>query len=147
MSRGIQYSKDEERIALNVLDQKGAFRRKTHRLKRRKYHNKCLNHVWHMDGNDKLRPLGFYVHGCIDDFSRNIIWLHVANTNKDPAVIACYFLKEVEAFNGTATKIRAGLASEIFTYTAYRRFFGKTIMMNFLAIEAFNTVNQPHTNV
>ena len=62
-----------------------------------------------MDGNDKLRPFGFYVHGCIDGFSRNIIWLHVANRSKDHAVIAYYFLKTVEAFNGSATKSRADL--------------------------------------
>ena len=41
-----------------------------------------------------------------------MIWLHVANTNKDPAVIAYYLLKKVETFNGTATKIRADLGSE-----------------------------------
>ena len=65
-----------------------------------------------MDGNDKLRPFGFCVHGCIDGFSRKVIWLHVGNTNTDPVVIACYFVKEVEAFSGTATKIRADLGSE-----------------------------------
>ena len=108
----MQYSKETIRIALNVLDQKGVSRRKSHRLKRRKYRNKGSNHVWHMDGNDKLRPFGFYVHGCIDGFSRKIIWLHVANTNKDPAVIAYYFLKEVKVISGTATKIRADLGSE-----------------------------------
>ena len=59
-----------------------------------------------------MRPFDVYVHGCIDGFSGKIIWLHVANTNKDPAVIAYYFLKEVEAVNGTATKIRADLRSE-----------------------------------
>ena len=73
MSRGIQYSKEAVRIALNVLDQEGVSRRKSRRLKRRKYCNKGPNHVWHMDGNDKLRPFGFYVHGCIDGFSRKII--------------------------------------------------------------------------
>ena len=65
-----------------------------------------------MDGNDKLKPFGFYVQGCIDGFIRKIIWYHVANTNKDPAIIAYYFLKEVEVINGTATKIRADLGSE-----------------------------------
>ncbi|KAK6988781.1 hypothetical protein R3P38DRAFT_2377518, partial [Favolaschia claudopus] len=25
-----------------------------------------LNALWHMDGNEKLRPWGFYVHGCVD---------------------------------------------------------------------------------
>ena len=70
MSSGIQYSKEAVRIALNVLDPEGVSRRKSHRLKRRKYRNKGLNHAWRMDGNDKLKPFGFYVRGCIDGFSR-----------------------------------------------------------------------------
>ena len=65
-----------------------------------------------MNGNDKLRPFACYVHGCIDGFSRKIIWLHIANTNKDRAVIAYYFLKDVEVISGTATKIRADFLSE-----------------------------------
>ena len=125
MSRGIQYSKEAVRIALNVLDQEGVSRRKSRRLKRRKYCNKGPNHVWHMDGNDKLRPFGFYVHGCIDGFSRKIIWLHVANTNKDPAVIAYYFLKEVKVISGTATKIRADLGSENSYVYGIQMFFGR----------------------
>ena len=112
MSRGIQYSKEAVRIALNVLDQEGVSRWKSYRLKRQKYRNKGSNNVWHMNGNDKYRPFGFYVHGCIDGFGRKIIWLHVANKNKDPAVIAYYFLKEAEVINGTATQIRADLGSE-----------------------------------
>ena len=123
MSKGIQYSKEAVRIALNVLDQEGVSRRKSRRLKRRKYCNKGPNHVWHMDGNDKLRPFDLYVHGCIDGFSWKIIWLHVGNTSKDPAVTAYYFLKEVEVINGTATKIRADLGSENFYVYGIQKFF------------------------
>ena len=65
-----------------------------------------------MDSNDNLKPFGFYIHGCVDGFSRKIIWLHVANTNKEPAVIAYYFLMEIEVINGTTTKTRADLGSE-----------------------------------
>ena len=54
MSRGIQYSKHAVRIALNVLNQEGVSRGKTHRLKRQKHCNKGPNHVWHMNGNDKF---------------------------------------------------------------------------------------------
>ncbi len=24
------------------------------------------NHVWHIDGYDKLKPFGFPIHGCVD---------------------------------------------------------------------------------
>ena len=76
-----------------------------------------------MDGNDKFRPFGFYVHGCIDGFNEKIIWLHVTNTHKDPAIIAYYFLNEVEAFNQTATKIRVDLGSETSYVYGIQTFF------------------------
>ena len=65
ISSGIQDSKEAVRTALNVLDPEGVSRRKSHRLKQQKYRNKGPNHDWHMDGNDKLKPFGFYVHSCI----------------------------------------------------------------------------------
>ena len=37
------------------------------------------------------------------------------------------------------------LDEEILMSMVYKRSFGERIMMNFLAIEAFNTVNQPQT--
>jgi hypothetical protein len=33
------------------------------------------NFAWHADGYDKLKPYGFPIHGCIDGFSRRLIWL------------------------------------------------------------------------
>ena len=64
------------------------------------------NYCWHVDGLDKLKTYGFAIHGCIDGYgtvivsngvmiqvSRNILWLQVATTNNDSAVIAGYFLK------------------------------------------------------
>ena len=77
-----------------------------------------------MDVNDILRPFGFYVHGCIDGFKRKIIWLQVANTNKNRAVIAYYFLKKGEAFNEPQRKLGQILDQRILMYMAYRRFFG-----------------------
>ena len=146
-SRGIQDSKEAVRIALNVLDPEDVCRRKSHRLKRQKYRNKGPNHVWHMDSNDNLKPFGFYIHGCIDGFSRKIIWLHVANTNKEPAVIAYYFLMEIEIINGTTTKTRADLGSETTYLCGIQMFVRRNDNDEALVIEAFNTVNQPQTSV
>ena len=44
------------------------------------------NFLWHLDGYDKLKQFGFAIHGCIDGFSRFIIWLESASTNNDPKV-------------------------------------------------------------
>ena len=48
--------------------------------------------VFHIDGNDKLKRWGFAIHGCVDGFSRKIMWLVVATTNNDPLVVANHFL-------------------------------------------------------
>ena len=99
------------------------------------YCNKGPNHVWNIDRNDKFKRFGFYVHRFIDGFSRKTIWLPVANTNKD----------EVEVINGTATKIRTDIGSENYYVCGIKTLFAETIMVSYLAVEAFNTVNH-HQN-
>lgn len=56
------------------------------------------NFCWHIDGNDKLKTYGFSLHGCIDGYSRKVLWLEVATTNKDSAIIAGYYLRAVEKY-------------------------------------------------
>ena len=46
------------------------------------------NHLWDIDGYDKLKPFGFCIHGAIDGFSRRILWLDVGYTNNYPTVIS-----------------------------------------------------------
>ncbi len=73
-----------------------------------------------MDGYDKLKPYGFPIHGCIDGFSRRILWLNVARTNNNPAIIAKFFFINtvveegrcptiVRTDNGTENVIVAGI--------------------------------------
>ncbi|KAF7372343.1 Integrase catalytic domain-containing protein [Mycena venus] len=42
-------------------------------MKRRVYRVRGANAVWHFHANEKLTPWGFYVHGCIDGYSRLLI--------------------------------------------------------------------------
>ena len=63
---------------LKEIDPVGTAERKSHRLKRRQFVSPGPNHSWHIDGYDKLKPYGFPIHGCVDGFSRRIIWLKVA---------------------------------------------------------------------
>ena len=62
--------------------------RKRKRLHRRRYVADGPNCAWNLDGRDKLKPFGFSIHGCIDGFSRNLILLEVASSNKKPELIA-----------------------------------------------------------
>lgn len=52
------------------------------------------------------------INGCIDGFSRRIMWLEVRSTNNDAAVIADHFLGCVCQMKGTARIVRTDLGTE-----------------------------------
>ena len=61
--------KENVRELLNILDPEEVELRTRRRLKRRQYITKGPNHLWHIDGYDKLKPFGFCIHGAINGFS------------------------------------------------------------------------------
>lgn len=85
---GLQARKEDVRVILQELDREGVMTRQARRLTRRQYYAPGPNFIWHLDGNDKLVPYGIGIHGCIDGFSRKLIWLNAYVTNKDPMIIA-----------------------------------------------------------
>ena len=89
---GLVVRRDAVRRVLRVLDPEGVEARLRHRLRRRTYRGKGPNRTWHIDGYDKLKPFGFCIHGCIDGYSRRIMWLEVGPSNNNPAIICQYFL-------------------------------------------------------
>ncbi|XP_065909324.1 uncharacterized protein [Dysidea avara] len=70
------------------------------------------DYIWHCDGYDKLKPYGFAIHGCIDGYSRRILWLHVSPSNNDPYIIAGYYLNCVEKLAGCPTILRTDRGTE-----------------------------------
>jgi len=119
----IKTSRDKVYNFMKELDPDGLNRRAAKRLKRRDYTSKGPNYVWHLDGYDKIKPYGFCIHGCIDGFSRKILWLEVASTNNNPAVIASYFINYVSKVKGTARRVRSDLGSENLNIAGIQRFF------------------------
>ena len=101
------YTFNSVRLALKSIDPDGIARRSKHRLKRRKYINCGPNYVWHIDGNDKLKPFGFCIHAGIDGFSRKILWLKVSYTNKDTLVVCQYYLDAISTLGTLPKKVRA----------------------------------------
>jgi len=77
---------------ISILDSAGVAAGTARRLRRREYFSKGPNYLWHFDGYDKLKPYGLCVSGCIDGYSRYIIWLRVYKTNNDPKVINGYYM-------------------------------------------------------
>ncbi|KAH0561270.1 hypothetical protein KQX54_015789 [Cotesia glomerata] len=70
---------------LKILDPEGIANRYGNKLRRRRYISPGPNFMWHLDGYDKLKQFGFAIYGCIDGFSRKVMWLEVATTNNYPA--------------------------------------------------------------
>lgn len=50
------------------------------------------NHVWHIDCYDKLKLYGLAISGCIDGYSRKVLWLVCGASNNEPGVIAQNYL-------------------------------------------------------
>ena len=54
--------------------------RKSRYIKRMVYTCDGPNNTWHADGNDKVKSCGFRIHGCVDGFSRKVLWLKVTRS-------------------------------------------------------------------
>ena len=109
---GIQVPRETVRLIVKELDPEGVKERRARTLRRRTYRTPGPNYVWHVDGYDKLKPYGFPVHGCIDGYSRKILWLKVSRTNNDPAVTGQHFLDAVEKYDGCPSILRTDDGTE-----------------------------------
>ena len=45
-----------------------------------------------IDGNGKLKPLGFSIHGCIIGYSKKGLRLEVSSSNKNPHIVAKLYM-------------------------------------------------------
>ena len=90
---------------LRIVVPVGVENRSSYRLERRQYRSKGPNYImiWHTDGYDKLKPFGFCIQGCIDGYSRRIIWLEGGVTNNYPDVTAGYFLDAIHSVDAWCT--------------------------------------------
>lgn len=75
--------------------------RKRRRFTRRYFYAAGVNHVWCQDQHDKWGPrFGLWLHNSIDPFTGWNNWLKVWWTNKQPRLIASYFLNTVRDYGG-----------------------------------------------
>ena len=105
------------------LDPDGVRERRAHRMKRRTYQNTGPDDAWHCDGYDKLKPFGFPIHGCIDGWSRKIIWLHLTRSNNLPSNIAMYYLEAVDEMGGCPVDLITDLGTENGMIAGIQAFF------------------------
>lgn len=92
-------------MILSALDTKDQILEKK-RLQRRIYRTKGPNYLLHLDSYDKIKPFAIAIHGCIDGFSRKIIWLNAYSTNNDPRIVASYYIDVVDEAGGCPFMLR-----------------------------------------
>ena len=134
---GVQFSYELVRVALKEIDSEGVKRREKRRLKRRKYTNAGPNDVWHIDGNDKIKPFGFGIHGGIDGFSRKILWLRVADTNKNPGIVSSYYIKAIQVLQAAPRRVRGDRGTENGTVYGIQRFLRRNHTDSFNGQKSF----------
>ena len=120
--KGFAVDKDSVRFTLKELDPEGVALRSRHKLRRRKYYAKGPNDIWILDGNDKLKPYRFSIHGRIDGFSRKILWLKLSPSNKNPSEMVHYYLNTVLKVGGVPRRMRADRGVEDATVPVLQRF-------------------------
>ena len=98
---------------------------------------KSPNYLWHMDGYDKLKPLGFCINGAMDSYSRRVLWLEVASTNNDPEIIGSYFMDYVSVIGVTACIILADRGTENVHVECIQRFFRRLSQDDFAGDRSF----------
>lgn len=142
LKNNLVISMEKVRLILKVLDRQGVEFRKRRKLKRREYISDGPNSIWHIDGYDKLKPFGITIHGCIDGFSRKIIWLKAGITNNDPKVIAGYYLESVVRCGGCPKTIRSDFGTENKYVEDMQTFFHRHAMHSKCFIYGSSTHNQ-----
>ena len=108
--------------AMKHLDPIGVNTRRRGTLRRRLHYSQGPNWVWHLDGYDKLKPYGFEIHGCIDGYSRRVLWLSVIRSNKDPKEVCNLYLNYLLIAKGVPRKIVADRGTENVNIASSQRF-------------------------
>lgn len=80
-------------------------------VSRRQYSVPWPNSLWHLDGHHSLIRWGLVIHGCIDGFSRRIMFLRCNNNNLSQTVLEL-FLKAVEKDGLWPSRIRVDYGVE-----------------------------------
>ncbi|KAF7645689.1 hypothetical protein LDENG_00200030 [Lucifuga dentata] len=83
---------------LAELDPVRIRQRSTHRFVCRGCFADGPNQALHVDGYNKLKPFDVAISGCIDGFSRKVMWLKSGSSNNGPGVIARHYMQCVSEF-------------------------------------------------
>lgn len=102
--RGILVQRWRVRQVLRHIDPIRRCFRRSQAIRRRVYHVQGPNELWHIDGNHKLISWRVVFHGCVDGYSRTIIYLECLTNNRASSVLSL-FQEGVQNF-GLPSRVR-----------------------------------------
>ena len=70
-------------------------------LRRRRFWAAGVNDVWAQDQHDKWGRFGLWLHAGLEAFSGKINWLKIWWTNKNPKLVAKYYIDTCRQIGGT----------------------------------------------
>ena len=109
-SKGILVQRWRVRERLQIIDPIGRAARKSQAIQRRVYNVPAPNCLWHIDSNHKLIGWRIVIHGCIDGYSRTIIYLKCASNNL--ADTALQFFQSGTDIFGIPSRVRGDMGVE-----------------------------------
>lgn len=90
LAAGHHITRERLRASVGRVDAAGRELRKQKAIKRREYNAAGPHHIWHIDGHHKLIKYGLVTHGCIDGFSRTVIYLQCNDNNKSTTTLKLF---------------------------------------------------------
>lgn len=87
---GLRVRMETVRSLLLELNPHGNAIRLQRKLVRRQYRVRGPNALWHVDGNHKLKPWGFFIHGAIDGGTRFLLYLYLSTRNTSATALKPY---------------------------------------------------------
>jgi hypothetical protein len=100
--------------ALKLLDPEGVASR-TPNLRKKRLENYITagpDHLWCLDGHDKLAQYGIEIYAAVDAYSRKIIWFYVGNSNRTQLSVLRQYLLAVKARGLCPSFIRTDKGTE-----------------------------------
>ena len=116
-SAGIVVQRERVRESLRRVDPIGVVTRFRATLHRRVYSVHSPNALWHIDGYHKLIRWKIVIHGCIDGFSRLILYLKAATNNRATTVLSA-FQSAVQEY-GIPSRVRMDKGGENILVSQY----------------------------